>query len=601
MMATDASEIMIQTNPSPVPDNSFTTMSLKMTRKNQHSPWKLRLIYLQCYFLSIATILGTGILGLPVTIAHAGLLPFLITFLIGFLVQGLVIYLFVELLQRCQVAQVESLKGASTEQIIMEQVEEGEVVPARAAHTEEEEEEEVGDEDEGESADTGLLTPDAEVDVQSQAQSLQPNLHLLGRLFLSRPMSHAFDCIILFQFISVGISYVLAGSEAYAALFNVSHIYVIPLFTWILTLSILLAQLIIQPITSLLTLFKGLLLIVTVAVTFVVGSEVGLQSSADFSQMGKPFLMGTVALGGIVNVMPMLFSQISHNKNQILWFRRAVLAGLTTCAVLNILWCWAILEIVPQTTSSQGSVAGGAAQRSNASRGGNVTPFSPPPPEYSYISLEASENAGEIATIPLTKIIREQHKAYCWVSELIQIFIAISITVSFLVMGSAMKHTIDGLVSSFWTDRLEVLSKAWERRFSTRLHVFSAKSLASGCVSLLAFGTIFVISACDPRGFVVMLDKVVSLFLNTEVGLFVFAMLQASKAHRFQHLSIPLPVSRRVFSLSWLLPVYFLFAVGYDVLLTLMEVAESLHIYKHGPLMAANGSPLTPANTSSPL
>ncbi|CAL8269280.1 unnamed protein product [Arctogadus glacialis] len=198
-------------------------------------------------------------------------------------------------------------------------------------------------------------------------------------------------------------------------------------------------------------------------------------------------------------------------------------------------------------------------------------------------------------------IIREQHKAYCWVSELIQIFIAISITVSFLVMGSAMKHTIDGLVSSFWTDRLEVLSKAWERRFSTRLHVFSAKSLASGCVSLLAFGTIFVISACDPRGFVVMLDKVVSLFLNTEVGLFVFAMLQASKAHRFQHLSIPLPVSRRVFSLSWLLPVYFLFAVGYDVLLTLMEVAESLHIYKHGPLMASNGSPLTPANTSSPL
>ena len=68
-----------------------------------------------------------------------------------------------------------------------------------------------------------------------------------------------------------------------------------------------------------------------------------------------------------------------------------------------------------------------------------------------------------------------------------------------------------------------------------------------------------------------------------------------------RHLSIPLPVSRRVFSLSWLLPVYFLFAVAYDVLLTLMEVADSLHIYKHGPLMAANGGPLAPANASSPL
>lgn len=34
-----------------------------------------------------------------------------------------------------------------------------------------------------------------------------------------------------------------------------------------------------------------------IAVTFAVGSEVSLQSSGDFSRMGKPFLMVTVALG----------------------------------------------------------------------------------------------------------------------------------------------------------------------------------------------------------------------------------------------------------------------------------------------------------------
>ncbi|KAG7220485.1 hypothetical protein INR49_018170, partial [Caranx melampygus] len=45
----------------------------------------------------------------------------------------------------------------------------------------------------------------------------------------------------------------------------------------------------------------------------------------------------SVSTGGIVNVMPLLFSQISHNRTQILWFRRAVLGGLTTCTVLNIL------------------------------------------------------------------------------------------------------------------------------------------------------------------------------------------------------------------------------------------------------------------------
>ncbi|KAM4574275.1 uncharacterized protein V3H82_008949 isoform 2-T2 [Fundulus diaphanus] len=441
--------------------------------------------------------------------------------------------------------------------------------------TEEEEE----DEAENAEADTGLLQSSAPA-LFDQTENLQPNLHLLGRLFLSRPMSHTFNCILLFQFISIGISYVLAGSEAYAALLDIRHVYVIPAFTWILTLAILLAHTVIQPITSLLTLLKGILLIVTVAVTFAVGSEVGLQSSSDFSQMGKPFLMGTVALGGIVNVMPLLYSQISHNKTQILWFRRAVLGGLTTCMVLNILWCWAVLEIVPQTSLPERRMA--AASTLQATSSSLSTPSSSASPLlFSNISLEESEKAGEIATIPLTKIINERYKAYSWVAELIQVFIAISVTVSFLVMGSAMKHTIDGLVSSLWSSRLEWLSKAWERNSPSKHPHCSARSLAKLGFSLLGFGIIFIVSVCDPRGFVVMLDKVVSFSLNTEVGLFVFIMLRESREDRFQHLTVPLPVGDCVFSLTWLLPTYFLFAVTYDVLQTLADVAHYLPYYSH--------------------
>ncbi|KAM8745339.1 uncharacterized protein AB9X84_016587 [Acanthopagrus schlegelii] len=572
MMATDAEEIRTQTSPCPIPDNSFSTLSIKITRKNQDRHWKLRFIYLQCYFLTIATILGTGILGLPVTIAHAGLVPFLVSFLVGFFVQALLIYLFVELLQKCQVVQLESLKTGVAECIVMDQV--GLEAPSP---TEEEDED---DSSENAEADTGLLQPDS-VSLHNQAENLQPNLHLLGHLFLSRPMSHAFNCILLFQFISIGISYVLAGSEAYAALLNVSHIYVIPVFTWILTLAILLAHTVIQPVTSLLTLLKGILLIVTVAVTFAVGSEVGLQSSSDFRQMGKPFLMGTVALGGIVNVMPLLFSQISHNRTQILWFRRAVLGGLTTCTVLNILWCWAVLEIVPQTSLSERRTP---AETTTHPDFGSL-PGPPPsvsPLLYSNISLEESEKAGEIATIPLTKIINERYRAYSWVAELIQVFIAISVTVSFLVMGSAMKHTIDGLVAALCSSRLEWLSKAWERNLPNKRHVCSARSLVKGFMSLLGFTIIFIVSVCDPRGFVVMLDKVVSFSLNTEVGLFVFIMLREAREDRFQHLAVPLPVGDCVFSLSWLLPCYFLFAVTYDVLQTLADVAHYLHLYSHG-------------------
>eukprot|EP00063_Salmo_salar_P097378 XP_014072213.1 PREDICTED: uncharacterized protein LOC106613927 isoform X1 [Salmo salar] len=571
MMATAAEEIF--QSPCPISERHVTTMSIKITRKNQDKPWKLRLIYLQCYFMSIATILGTGILGLPVTIAHAGLMPFLVSFIIGFFVQALLIYLFVDLLQRCQVVQIESLKTTETERILMQDV--GLEEPALTNI--EEEEEEVED---GEEADTGLLQQDTAR--QTLEEKLQPNLHVLGLLFLSKPMSHAFNFILLFQFVSIGISYVLAGSEAYAAILHVSHIYVIPGFTWTLSLGILLAQMVIQPITSLLTLLKGIMLIITVAVTFALGSEVQQETTNDFSQIGKPFLMGTVALGGIVNVMPLLFSEISHNKTQIMWFRRVILGGLATCTVLNILWCWAVLEIVPQMSVQRVMEEGVVNTTSGVISESSPTAYTM---VYSNISLEESEKAGEIATIPLTKIISLKYRHYSWVAELIQIFIAISITVSFLVMGSAMKHTIDGLVNSHWNTKLEWMSKVWERTLPQSFHRCSSRGLANGLISLLAFGIIFIVSSCDPRGFVVMLDKVVSFSLNTEVGLFIFVMLRASRSERFQHLTVPLPVGQRVFQLHWTLPIYFLFAVAYDVIQSIVEIAEHNLQHSSQPLL----------------
>lgn len=48
-----------------------------------------------------------------------------------------------------------------------------------------------------------------------------------------------------------------------------------------------------------------------------------------------------------------------------------------------------------------------------------------------------------------------------------------------------------------------------------------------------------------------------------------------------RHLAVPLPVGDCVFSLTWLLPTYFLFAVTYDVLQTLADVAHYLSFYSH--------------------
>ncbi|XP_027025485.2 uncharacterized protein si:ch211-51h4.2 isoform X2 [Tachysurus fulvidraco] len=511
-------------------------------RERKQRPWKRSFIYLQCYFLTVATILGTGILGLPVTIARAGLIPFLVSFLVGFLMQALLIYLFVDLLQRCRVIQMESVKSLETEGILMQNVS---PVESPVLNSEEVEESE-----DVEDADAGLLQKDNTI--LKLQEKLHPNLHVLGVLFLSKRNSQAFTLILLFHF----------------------HVYVIPAFTWTLSLGILLAQVIIQPITSLLTLLKGILLIITVVVTFVVGSEVHQETKNDFTQIGKPFLMGTVALGGIVNVMPFLFSEIYHNKTQVLWFRRALLGGLTTCTILNILWCWAVVDIVPQMAVKpvlEEKLLNTSLVRMETTRPAHTF-------IYSNISLEESEKAGEIATIPLTKIINQRYTHFSWVAELIQIFITISITVSFLVMGSAMKHTIDGLVNRQWEMNAGLMLRTQPRTLPEIFNTLRMRSVSGGFLSFLVFGIIFVVSICDPKGFVVMLDKVVSFSLNTEVGLFIFLMLRASRSVSFnKRMPVPLPVGESLFRLHWLLPVYFLFAVAYDLSLCVLDISKNMY------------------------
>lgn len=96
-----------------------------------------------------------------------------------------------------------------------------------------------------------------------------------------------------------------------------------------------------------------------------------------------------------------------------------------------------------------------------------------------------------------------------------------------------------------------------------------------------------------------MLDKVVSFSLNTEVGLFIVLMLRTSRSERFKwvkafvhlmpirnpvspllsiprHLKVPLPASERLFRLHWLLPIYFLFAVAYDIFQSILEITENV-------------------------
>ena len=82
--------------------------------------------------------------------------------------------------------------------------------------------------------------------------------------------------------------------------------------------------------------------------------------------------------------------------------------------VLNVLWANFITDTVPQS-------------------GGNV-------------SLAAAAANGEISTVPLIEVIHSSYPQYSWIGTVVGIFVLISVSVSFMALGTGLKHVIDGVV-----------------------------------------------------------------------------------------------------------------------------------------------------------
>ncbi|KAK3095519.1 hypothetical protein FSP39_015594 [Pinctada imbricata] len=382
-------------------------------------------------------------------------------------------------------------------------------------------------------------------------------------MFLGCGFRQAFDIILVLQFVALLISYALAGSEAYAQVIGVNYFYVIPVFVWVLTLAIVFALHLVQPVVSILTFFKGSLLLGTVIVTFYVGAEVHREIKNDFSAVGAPFLMGTVALGGVINTMPLMYSKISPVKNQVKNFRFAVNAGLMTCTILNVLWCWAVLDIVPQLSIHPCSTS---SSKNNTYSSSAIC--------ISNISLESAAAQGEISTIPLSRVIEEKYPTFTWVAFLVNIFIMVSITVSYLTVGAVLHHTLHGWLTSFW----RVKEDSLYNRSKSKQPYCNIQCVCSSVVSLTVFGIVFGIAMLDPKGFVDMLEKFSSFTLNIEAGVFVFLMLlSARKKENLMH-KIPVPLPGAFRFLLFTVPLYFCFAVVYDVYVT---VAAIIHEQSH--------------------
>jgi len=70
--------------------------------------------------------------------------------------------------------------------------------------------------------------------------------------------------------------------------------------------------------------------------------------SSDWRYTGQSFLIGTVALGGAVNILPVVFAKVRMRRADMIKFLGSILAGLLTVWILNVIWCYYVLKIVPQ-------------------------------------------------------------------------------------------------------------------------------------------------------------------------------------------------------------------------------------------------------------
>lgn len=575
--------------------------------------------------VSVATILGSGILGLPVSLARSGLPPFLAAFTLTCVAQVAVVYATTELLQRATAAKRAGAAGARraayrplpyqaataldrdaalpTAKWTIEDGsgDGGGGVPAGG--------EAFGHAEDGDPETRNVRdgSNDAADDVFGDVgddDCAAPGLHAFAELYLPTLwLKVLFELAVLFHFVSIMSSYALGAPQAFREVFP--FLKVIPETVMVLTFTIIAALIvtffsdaIVVPLT-LATFVKGSLLTVMVCFVLAVGVGVGVKPSTDwsFGASVEPFLMGTLALSGVVNLMPKLWdisvkstglpSQTAVDRDFVVQFRAAVNSALVLCYVLNVMWCIGVLMVVPQGLQepparqllSTFNVVPLLRQFSESTTGGGET---------AAVTLSSANDLGQISTVPLVEVLKSrgtQSAAASVVINLVNVFVFISISVSFMVMGMGLTQMCDEMADSLvdWHHaRLKERDGTAVGRPTT-----GRRRAARHMLAAIFFVLITVISATNPKALLHIMAGFTSMALNMEGGMLIIIMFMVSRARGSAHPSrsagdsvergepggfhgIPAPISR---GSGWALVVlvlsFFSFAVGVDFIVYL--------------------------------
>mmetsp|Transcript_29296 Transcript_29296/g.41246 ORF Transcript_29296/g.41246 Transcript_29296/m.41246 type:complete len:528 (-) Transcript_29296:60-1643(-) len=513
-----------------MPSQNIGLYYSKQTPQGVVSNW----YYVGCFFVTVASVLGTGILGLPVKTSQSGFWPFFVVFIVVLIMEEAVVAFTVELMQQSvalmdkHITSLDELKASHSKNSDTEEPSSAPSVESSSLLA-------------SQKKSYGQLTDQDDLKDKSTLYNL--NLHVMGRIFLSPKMRHIFDVCVLLHFLSILISYVLAASEAWGELFGI-HVncqsepseheqnnlrIVIICFGAAATGCVVFGQKLFTTFVSFFTAAKGGLLVILVGIVAYAAIDINEHISSDWKYFMDSFLMSTVALGGAVNLMPLIFNKVPQTPQDVKKYRAAVMSGLFVCGVLIVLWTFFIMKAVPQTSEDDDSP-----------------------------SLSSANENGCISTIPLVEILQDDedgNSSFGWIATIVQVFIMISVTVSFIAVGSGLKNFLDGQ-ALFFVDNIPWNTIPVIRRYNPLI-------IIKIFMYVFSFGSCLAIALGKPSCFLVILEYFTSMALNLENGAFIAWMLYISSQYQK---TVPAPVSPGLAKYSSLaVAIFFLLAVGYTL------------------------------------
>ena len=430
-------------------------------------------LFFKSMLITTATILGVGVLTLPVKLNNCGLAPFLATYVVALVSQVMIICFVTELLQRTEqrmlaALEIEAEEASCALQIVSNNCD------TDTSSTPLRKEVKARNQDTFE-AHSLLRSASASPVVHPAAAECNPNLHAMGHHFIPHPTARlVFNFCVFIHFIIVLVAYVIGASNAVNVLFGFPKGQVIFWFTVSLSVMITVWDTVLTNYIALFTIFKGGLLVSVVGIAGYIAGRVQHDFTNDWGAWSEVVLIGTVSLGGSVNVLPVVYCSFKRSEATIREFRWGCIAGTVLCFVINVLWSAALLLIVPQH--------------------GNAD----------TISLTRAFERHDISTTPLLETFRERYPEYVFVGGLVNIFIITSVSVSYVTLGLGMKHYLDGAVAKLVNgeDGREVNLVSY----------------------VICFSSIFALAYFFSKSLYLILDVFNSAFLNLETGVFMVYM-----------------------------------------------------------------------------